>query len=421
MAAPQLVYSSKLLSFLPVAKLLHNSTTVNGTIPPDWLDIWGDGYFNSGDSDALKLAKIKSIFRLDFLFRNNEGFIGAVATNGTNINFHSNTRFSRYRLQKDGITYIILNDGGLNTLGYSDVATVLSNDAPNKDANPSNYPPRLNNTVVFALAKSAYYVASSAIKVQMQDKDNPALIYDVHSLTNVGEKVLSNIKTDIISQINKVGTHYFRTSITNAEGTWLSDWVGVDIKNAIFTFRYNSNYASLASIGTQLTRYSNTRELLDAQNNGSEATQLFIDEVEPFTHTANGYYFLNSYWYQYGYDTLTQRFCILAKGEAQPGGYPSGDPGNIVQSGMLPNINGFSPFDWETAESQILSGNYITTTLYIEYNYETNVVIAYTNSAFTQLAQSGYYVQGTWQLQNLDRYIQVGDNGIVLYDETYKP
>lgn len=114
MAAPQLVYSSKLLSFLPVAKLLHNSTTVNGTIPPDWLDIWGDGYFNSGDSDALKLAKIKSIFRLDFLFRNNEGFIGAVATNGTNINFHSNTRFSRYRLQKDGITYIILNDAGLN-------------------------------------------------------------------------------------------------------------------------------------------------------------------------------------------------------------------------------------------------------------------------------------------------------------------
>lgn len=421
MAAPQLVYSSKLLSFLPVAKLLHNSTTVNGTIPPDWWDTWGDGYFNSGDSDALKLAKIKSIFRLDFLLRNNEGFIGAVVTNGTNINFHSNTRFSRYRLQQDGITYIILNDGGLNTLGYSDIAVVLSNDAPNKDANPANYPPRLNNSVAFALAKSAYYVPSSSIKVQMQDIDTPSLVYDIHSLSNIGEKVLSNIKSDIIAQITKAGTYYFRTTVTNAEGTWTSDWVGFQIQNAIFNFRYNSSQASLASIGTQVTRYSTTRELLDAQDNGSNATQLFIDEGASPTHTANGYYFLSPNWYQYGYDTLTNRYCILAKGEAQPGGYPSGDPGNIVQSGMLPNINGFSPFDWETAESQILSGNYITTTLYIEYNYETNVVTAYTNSAFTQLAQSGYYVQGTWQLQNLDRYIQVGGNGIVLYDETYKP
>lgn len=121
MAAPQLVYSSKLLSGLPIAKLLHNSSTVIGTDPPDWWDDWGDGYFNTSDSDALKLAKIKSIFRLDYLLRTNEGFIGGVLIGGPNATYHNSNRWSRKRLSNSNQVYAVLNDGGLNTFAHSHV------------------------------------------------------------------------------------------------------------------------------------------------------------------------------------------------------------------------------------------------------------------------------------------------------------
>ena len=43
---------------LYIAKFLQNTTAQTG-------DNWGDGYFNSTDTEAQKIAKIKDIFKID--------------------------------------------------------------------------------------------------------------------------------------------------------------------------------------------------------------------------------------------------------------------------------------------------------------------------------------------------------------------
>ena len=43
---------------LYIAKFLQNTTPPSG-------DDWGDGYFNSTDTEAQKIAKIKDIFKID--------------------------------------------------------------------------------------------------------------------------------------------------------------------------------------------------------------------------------------------------------------------------------------------------------------------------------------------------------------------
>ena len=362
---------------------------------------------------------VKQKFYLDEVLEGNEGgvtyFIGSCIPGSPNSKYHRADRLKEvfYELR-------LYDDGGLNTYGHGEIIAILSSDAPNKDANVENYPPRINNTTLFTYFLSAYWLNSTSLKIEIKDNNSPGVYWEVQNFGSLSSNSSSSPRSNIVSQLTKSGLHKFRVTITNSEGTKVFDDVEVDIRMAIFNFTYNPLFASDAVTGTPVTRYGNTRELLDAADNATDATQLFTDE-ENNIHTANGYYVTGNMWYQYGYDTLTDRYCILTKGQTQPGGYPSGDPGNIVQDPVIPDVNGFSPFDWETAETQVLSGNYITTPLYLEHNFETGITSVYTNSSYTQIAQAGYYVQGTWELQNLDRYIQVGDNGVLLYDESVKP
>jgi len=366
-------------------------------------------------------AGVKEKFYLDEVLEGNEGgvtfFIGSCIPGSPNSLYHKTSRLKEVFWELR-----LYDDGGLHTYGHGEVIAILSSDAPNKDANLENYPPRINNTTIFCYFLSAYYLQSTAIKIEMRDEYSPGIYVEVQNFGSLAAAANSSPRSNVVSQLTKSGTHWFRVTVTNSEGTRVFDEVEIDIRMSIFSFTYDSLFASDAVTGSSVTRYGNTRELLDAQDNGTEATQLFTDETSnPLVHTANGYYVVGNMWYQYGYDTLADRYAILTKGQTQPGGYPSGDPGNIVQDAVIEDVNGFSAFDWETAETQVLSGNYVTTPLYLEHNFETGVTKVYTDSGFSQLAQAGYYVQGTWQLQNLDRYIQVGDSGVLVYDEPTKP
>lgn len=135
MAAPSTVYKDQKLSIvkgdslggvaeqrdLYIAKFLQNTTPVS-----DWGD--GNGYFNSTDTDAEKIAKIKDIFKIDGWARIEqgggvEGFVGycfsRTSGNGLYHNWDNNTspfvaRGSGVKLDTTVLTAELLNDSGLN-------------------------------------------------------------------------------------------------------------------------------------------------------------------------------------------------------------------------------------------------------------------------------------------------------------------
>lgn len=364
---------------------------------------------------------IKEKFYLDEVLEGNEGgttyFIGACNPSGTNASFHNSSRFGDifYELR-------LLLDAGLNTLGYCDIQVVLANTAPNKDADPNSHPPRINNTVVFAYFKSAYY-NNSTCKIEMETENNPGAYSEIESFS-LAQALDTSHKSSVISEnyLTKSGNHKFRVKLTNSEGTFTTSSLKVDIKMAIFSFNYDDSFASDAASGSSVTRYSNTRTLLDAKNNGDQATQLFTDETSnPLVHTANGYYSLDGWWYQYGYDTLSDRYAILAKGQETAGGYPSGDPGNIIVDTSQIDYNGYDKDDQSTADTEVSSGNYDSGSIYKEVttDYEqdpaVNIVIYYSDSDKTTYASEGYYSIGEMVL-GVTRQIAVGPNGAEIYD-----
>ena len=105
---------------------------------------------------ALKLVEygsnIKSLFYLDALLvakengGSKEGFCGLVIVGGANAAMHASARWSKGRTSPDGgvTKYIILNDGGLNTL-----ATTL---------NEAEYSSLIFDIKIEATLKSAHYL-----------------------------------------------------------------------------------------------------------------------------------------------------------------------------------------------------------------------------------------------------------------------
>lgn len=100
-----------------IAKFLQNTTPPSG-------DDWGDGYFNSTDTEAEKIAKIKGIFKIDGWIQvakgtattPDMGFIGYCnsRTSGNGL-YHKTERFSGVRVPTTTqASAELLNDGGLN-------------------------------------------------------------------------------------------------------------------------------------------------------------------------------------------------------------------------------------------------------------------------------------------------------------------
>lgn len=228
-------------------------------------------------------------------------------------------------------------------------------------------------------------------------------------------KVLDLITTGEITTINKSGLHTFRVLIENEEGTKYTDPLEVTIRLAVASFKYSASTASEAfNSGTTVTRYYDTRVII-------EDTQIFSDESG--TQTANGYYVLGDKWYQYGYNTVTARYCVLTFGYAQAGGYPTGDPGNIVINPEEAYYQGYDQYSQNDADTHVLSNNYNAGYLYLKRttDYEatppTETYIAYSNAAYTTFAQEGYYSFGNYGTR-ITRRIQVGASGVIISDET---
>ena len=216
MAAPQTAYQSQALKLklgtatplnIFIAKFLQNTTPTSG-------DTWGDGYFNSTDDDATKKSKILDIFKLDdFVTIQHstvgKSFVGFINPSGTNALYHNSTRYSRGRVGKDAIGYILLNDAGLNTLGICETQSNIL-----KYANLV-----LNN----AFFRSAYYLDSTSFGLKYKVNNGNWVVAPNQNLNegaqpNLNKKLTYSSPLVFYPPAEKGDNIQVKAYIENAEG-----------------------------------------------------------------------------------------------------------------------------------------------------------------------------------------------------------
>lgn len=235
MAAPTTSYKSEKLPVIKgnssggiatqndiyIAKFLQNTTPPSG-------DDWGDGYFNSTDTEAQKLAKIKNIFKIDGLClvakgaadgsAAETGFVGYCnSRNSGNGLYHKTERFSGLKIPIGASgggaasTGELLNDAGLNTKPY---CRIVQGDA-NQVWWANLYSVKMN-------LRSAYYFATTKHGFEYKINSGDWKTGLIHT-TTTGVKTADTFefrKNDSLA--NQGDTIYLRAIAFNDEG-WRTD------------------------------------------------------------------------------------------------------------------------------------------------------------------------------------------------------
>jgi hypothetical protein len=183
MAAPTTAYlnnDNKLVSGANtydnyIARFLENTTPTSG-------DNWGDGYFNSTDSDATKKSKICDIFKLDGFWvepsGTTQGFVGFAEDGSTNDSYHKSTRSSYKRLRKDGVDYIVYNDAGLNVMPTCTLGSLICRWANFTKVNASYRSSYWNATTAYGYSLNGSGVSNYGTLAAKEEKDKEITILD---------------------------------------------------------------------------------------------------------------------------------------------------------------------------------------------------------------------------------------------------
>lgn len=373
-------------------------------------------------SPYLTESEIKTLFKLDGLMKElNESedmiaFCGYTTPNSANSHYHKVSR--RGNSFKDQNLYY---DGGVNRYADSQVVKVLNTETDSVDSLVENYPPTVASSRVFYWFYSPLFnpLISGLIEVS-SDNINWYTFFTRGSMSANTET--NNAYYDNSPFFSTAGTYYLRITATNDEGSKTEVNYTVVIGYASDVMKYNSSNASDAFNGSfTKTVYRNTRDYI-AYDNGAnyDASILYLknSQTNEFETTSIGYYVLDNTWYFFGYNTELDRYSIISKGLCQPGGYPSGDPGNIVHNFELVTASGYDKDSLSTAETEVLSGNYEYRDLYLEqvvdYGNSTEIWYAWSDENHTIQASDGYYVFGESVL-GITRELTVL-NGIVVDD-----
>lgn len=385
-----------------LAKFLQNTTP---TIGDELGDELGDGYFNSTDDDTTKRSKILDIFKLDGFVRitgtSEDLFAGYTNEGSVNSLYHNSNRLGVIKLQKDGINKFVYNDAGLNTLGDTELLSVLSTNSTSYTDNPAFFKPRLNNVAVWGNYKSAYYLSSDKY-IQVKDPGSGAW-------NDMGKGLSLPEKSSIVEKINlmnatvvdRAQSYYFRTKIVNSEGNFVSPEVLIDIYRAIETMKYDATYASYAYNGsTTKTIYYNTAEIVPTGGGvEGDATNFAKNDVvnmEPSDIADYGYYVLGEYWYKFEYSVIFDAPLVTAKGLCTKFGWPSNDPAYQFEPEFNPTI---------AIETQEATYAIINKTLELipgTANYGTTPP-TFSNASYNIL------VNGSVGLPNVDLYFYIED------------
>lgn len=300
MAAPLNVYSNY--------KLPISGSTTGYTLP---LALNLSGYTIASEDYN---TNISSNFFLDKIFRVEDDFIGMVLSGGTNYNYHNSNRFSKVRLkdESNGYTYILLNDGGLNTkghlpngnLGYADLNYFALNDD-------------------LKIRGSYYANGVSGIEIYNIDSNNWVrpdggywyVAANDESIVYASELLITNWTNDPYA-FDYISYRFFHE---NDEGVIYSDTKLKMVKALEEYFKYDDNYASVAFAKTGTTAvYTDKLTIM-----GSYLYAEAIGENESIPELApNGYYIKDSVWYAWFGSRIT------LSGHCSAGNYPIGDPAN---------------------------------------------------------------------------------------------
>ena len=290
---------------LYVAKFLQNTTPPSG-------DNWGDGYFNSTDTEAQKIAKIKDIFKIDGWVQVAKGtattpemgFIGYCNSRSSgNGLYHKTERFSGVRVPTTAqASAELLNDAGLNRKPELEISQPLP-----------DIEPKFANWINLTLAgRSAFYTNTEDTGISY--KINSGSWVDVwldenYSLKEKINRYLRGINSRGGGDNNislpvtfiKGDTIYFRAISKNTEGTkygedvynfiadenifrfiaWRLESPSGDILEDAFAFCYEGEESDLASVTTTPT-----------------ATDIILYYNEYFLNTEtldSGWWLLNEY------------------------------------------------------------------------------------------------------------------------------
>lgn len=296
MAAPSSAYLTKSMKLRDsintlfevfVAKFLQNTTPTTG-------DDWGDGYFNSGDSDATKKAKILDIFKLSDIMRasgdSTSGFVGLVKVGSAEAGYHATTRQSKIKLQKNGDTYYAMNDAGLNVKPTVYVNTQIDNTLPSTED---------NGFKITAKYRSAYYVGTTKFGIRWR-KQGVGSYVEAPTFGTLGVKTISdkiNFVVDVdptdTLQIIAGNTYEIIAFITNAEGETTFQMNNVVANTISMSLKYATARTLEAFMyATQMTIYRDRRQLEGGYfYKFSDATGLADDGYYIYNQSGGVYYY----------------------------------------------------------------------------------------------------------------------------------
>lgn len=357
---------------LYIAKFLQNTTPPSG-------DDWGDGYFNSTDTEVQKIAKIKDIFKIDGWVQvakgtattPDMGFIGYCnsRTSGNGL-YHKTERFSGVRVPTTAqASAELLNDGSLNLKG----TLTINSGITNTESDLAN-----NGFKITLDFRSSYYNSTTAYGVQWRKQGDTA--YNSKTIGTIAAKIKES-KTAFSVDVDPTDTLFVEAPfvyeinafITNEEGTILGALNNVTIVPITLSLYYGTTRENAYANGTAVNYYKSRR--LD------EGATLYSNSTATIP-VAAGFYMDKSGSAPYFYYECDADGIVIGIGEYNP---------SVARVLYEPSGLG------STEANAITDAN--STSWVPKYTiYLDNDGYWYANSTGTTLASDGYYVVGDSEL-----------------------
>lgn len=263
-----------------IARFLQNTTT----------DL-GDGYFNESDDIAIKISKIKSLFKIDgFVIAassGKNGFVGYCNINGANMIYHNENRLCNLLLSNN--TYPselrFLNDSGLNR--RPDIPYFLTHLGVNTRINIIN-----NSIFLHAYFKSSFWNKTLGVYIIAADSE---YLSDKVDSNNLGEIDQNSVQEFNDNEVIFPDTFIFRVGRTyvvslkaqNEEGAILSSsYLSLSPSPGIVTLRYGQTLNdAIISQGASTVYVS--RKISNATVSGNV---IFYSNLSATLFVPTGYY-----------------------------------------------------------------------------------------------------------------------------------
>lgn len=277
-------------------------------------------YYEPNDTDNEKVNKIKSLFKIDGLLRvvgSETGFVGYINWSGNNAKYHNQTtRSSGVKVSKNGSSFDLLNDSGLNCKGDCEIIGVVNTDSTSYNDDPAVYPPRINSCKAYVKYKSSVYNNTTECKLKLNNSDQilgsvPAK--DDELIIDTGNLCSSySFESGIYTR--------FTPSITNEEGTLIGDYLDVSLGVAQYSFKYGTTIENAFNSSNYVTVYVNNYD--EGSNfapfrdpNDYNTGTSFYNNSSLTNYSSFGYYMDDdNKWYYFNYDTLLDQTIVSSTG-----------------------------------------------------------------------------------------------------------